>query len=73
MTIQTRHDVGDKAWRMYQNKPLEDQIREIYIRVIGSGPGLSFVEEGYILNFGGGGFKAGQFYPTKAELLESFK
>ncbi len=69
MTIETSYNIGDKVFRMKDNKVIEDEIYEIVIRVRKSDIGHN-TEYTYILNIGGG-YSPNNFYPTKEDLLSS--
>jgi hypothetical protein len=71
MTIETKHNPGDPAWRINDNKVIEDSIFMVYVKVSNNLQGEPIVEEAYQLNFGGGGWKSGSFYPTREALLAS--
>lgn len=69
MKIETKYDIGDRVFRMKDNKAIEDEIYEIVIRVKKSDVG-EVVSETYLLNIGGG-MDSSTFYPSKEELLKS--
>lgn len=66
MTIETRYNVGDEVWFMFDGEPLNGKILRIgidtiSIRVVIGGNGYRFTRDA-------DGF---DLYPTKEELLKS--
>lgn len=71
MVIETKYEIGDKVWRMKDNKVFQDEICDIIIRVSSLGDAPPLIEESYILAVAGGGQTSDSFFPSKEELLKS--
>lgn len=69
MTIVTKFEIGDKPFRMKDNKIIQDEIYEIVVRVKKTDT-KHIVEFTYILKVGGGQ-SSDNLFPTKEDLLKS--
>lgn len=65
MTIETKYNIGDEVWRIWENKPTMFKIKKIIIVKDDIKTQIQYVSTGNIHLF------QDEIFPTKEELLKS--
>lgn len=70
MKIETKFNIGDKVWLMWNNKAVQSKVKEIFI-----GVEQKRISEGYALEYRISEYHRAltseELFPTKEELLKS--
>ncbi len=70
MTIETKYEIGQEVWILYDNKAIRQVINCLYITVEMNGGRIRQVVN-YDIMFCAGGYKEDVIFETKEDLLKS--
>ena len=70
MKIETKYNIGDKVWLMWNNKAVQSTVKEIFIEVKQKRISEEYALEDRISEYHRA-LTSGELFPTKEELLKS--
>lgn len=71
MTIETKYNIGDEVWVMYQNHPFKSTIKGVYVEYANDSQSDYLYKSYNIAEIYGMIYFEENIFPTKEELIKS--